>query len=131
MPIDLKSSLDATPFTVHVVGDVSQTPFDGAFKCRVKLSYRDQLRMDQVRREILGPDGPNASPRAQNTAELLSQLAIHLCDSPNWWKDSNGGLDLMDDNVLAAVWEQVRSIKQAATDAAKAAAEAVKAELKQ
>ena len=123
-------AINSEQFSVNVKGEVSGEQYAGVFKTKLRLSHRDQLRMDQVRRELLGDHADSASPRAQNQADVFSVLAIHLVgDVPKWWEGSNGGLDLEDDNVIAAVYEGVMKAKADAIKAIKGEAEEAKKEL--
>jgi hypothetical protein len=97
-------------FSLNVVGDATKTTWAGEFTVKTKLSWRDQLNMDKMRRELLGPDPQGASQDAVAQAVILSELAARLTDAPKWWTESKGGIDLYDDNVLTAIYEKVRKI---------------------
>lgn len=91
-------------FNVTVTGEESGQPFNGQFKVKTLLSRRDRLRADEIRRELIGgkPEGASASVIAD--ALVLSQLAVRIIESPAWWQNSQGGLDLADANVIGEVF---------------------------
>lgn len=103
-------------FSIKVVGEVTGTTWGGVFKTKLRLSHKDQLRRDQLRRDLLGDKAEHASSRAINQAEIFSEIAIHLIESPQWWKVSDGGLDLEDDIVVKTVYDEILKAK---ADAAK------------
>lgn len=99
------------PFDIDVVGEGSGTTFLGKFRVKTRLSFREQLRIDQIRRELIGPDpAGNVGDDAAAYAVALSELAVRLVEVPGWWKESKNGLDLEDENVLFDVWKKVREI---------------------
>lgn len=90
-------------FTVDVKGEISGRQFQGVFETKVKLSHREALKEDEVRRTILGTNPGDASEFARQLAGALAYLAVRIIDAPTWWRQSNNGLDLEDSNVLVAV----------------------------
>jgi hypothetical protein len=120
---------ESVKFTVTITGETSGETWRGEFAAKPRLSHRDQLARDRIRRELLGPDGTNAVPRAHNQAEIFSQLAVRLTEAPKWWSEAGNGLDLDDDNIVAEVYSQVMRIEQEAFERVKKAAEDAKAEL--
>lgn len=93
-------------FSINVVGDTTQEQWVGLFKVKTRLSHRDHLNRDRIRREMLGPNPQGVSPRADSIAEIFSQLSVRIVDAPSWWKDQGGGMDLADDNVVAKVYDE-------------------------
>ncbi len=94
-------------FSIDVVGEITGTKWAGVFKCKTRLSHRDALKRDQVRRGLLGPNPEAASVRAIDVADILSEASVRLVDFPSWWGASGDGLDLEDDNVLSAVYAKI------------------------
>jgi hypothetical protein len=92
-------------FTVdNFKGTTTGTLFTGKFKVRTRLSFRDQLRRDEIRRSLLGPTGTEASQGAAFVASLVSEMSVRVIDSPKWWTASDGGMELADLNVLSEVF---------------------------
>jgi hypothetical protein len=90
-------------FQIDVKGEVTGTRYEGLFKAKTSLTYRDMLKQDQVRRAVLGPDGDQAGALAQSIAQATAFLAVHLVESPNWWSQQGSGLDVVDVNILTEV----------------------------
>ena len=116
-------------FTVDVTGETTGKPFKGIFKTKLRLSHRDQLRQDEIRRELLGKNPETASPRAQNAAEVFSFVLAHLIETPTLWSVNGNGLDLEDDNVVSEVYSKIVEAKVEAQNKLKAEADAAKVEL--
>lgn len=101
------SGTGTSTFTVSLDGDKTGTKWHGEFTVKTLLSHRDELRRDQVRRELLGGVSPeHATVRSLNQADVFSELAARIIKAPSWWNESGAGLDLCDDNVIATVYSK-------------------------
>lgn len=94
-----------TKFEVDFKGSETSRRYQGLFTVKVKTSHRDTITEDQVRRGILGSNPQDAGVEALRLAGASAYLAVRLVgpDFPPWWKDSNGGMDAEDANVLVEV----------------------------
>lgn len=119
------------PFTLHVVGETTDLTWKGEFRAKKRLSHRDQLLKDQVRRELLGGQAGQPTERALSTSMILSELRVRLTKFPAWWTETGLGLDLDDDNVIGEMYDKALSIEQEAIDAKKKKAEAVQEKLRE
>lgn len=106
-------------FDIHVVGEETNETFTGKFRAKEKLSWADQLAIDRYMRELLGPLGNEASLVIKKRAEIISELNARLTESPDWWKDARGGLDVVDDNVVLAVYDKSIEVRTKWVDAQK------------
>ena len=96
----LKSTVE---FSVTVKGETSGKEYAGLFTAKTALSFRESLRQDETYRVILGVRPSEAGEYAATVAGAISYLAVRLTQSPTWWKETDGGLDLRgDDSVLVA-----------------------------
>jgi hypothetical protein len=111
-------------FSVDVVGEVTGETFKGVFKAVPRLSHRDNLRRDQLRRDLLGSKPEDASVDATNVSAVFSKLWVHLVEFPSWWKDSKNGLELLDETPVAAVYDNVARIEREAIEAIQKKAQA-------
>lgn len=118
-------------FTVSVVGETSGETFRGEFRAVKFLTHRQQLLLDQKRREILGTHSESASVRAQNQAEIFAQLFVRLSDAPKWWVESGQGMDLVDDNVMIEVFQAAMQVEKEALEELKKKAEKAREQLKE
>jgi hypothetical protein len=123
-------ALDPVTFTIQVEGDKTKEMHKGTFKAKPMLTHREELAVDRIRRDLLGAGSNDASGQAAATASILAELSVRLVDVPNWWKTSNGGLDLVDENVVATLYDKVMKIEKEAIDGVKQEGAEAKQELK-
>jgi hypothetical protein len=90
-------------FTVDIKGKETEETFKGEFEARTKLSLKDTLRQDEIRRTILGTNGAEASAEAYNIAFMAAYCAVRITKAPDWWTASDNGTNLEDLNVLDVV----------------------------
>ncbi len=110
-------------FEVRVDGEVTGEIWTGTFMAKKRLSHRDQLKKDLVRRELLGGAVGPATERANSTAMILSELAVRITKAPKWWTAMGDGLDFQDDNVISAVYDAAMAVERDAAEAHKKKAE--------
>lgn len=116
-------------FELHVVGDETGDTFHDKFRAKEKLSWADQLAIDRMRRELLGPLGGEADLNVQQRAQVIAELTFRLTEFPEWWKNAHNGLDLVDDNVVLKVYEEAQRIRKEYLDRMKAKGEEAKKKL--
>lgn len=107
-------SVDDVPFSFHETGENSEKTWNGDFRAKKRLSFRDHLRKDQVRRELLGSMGGGSTERALSIAMVLSELAVRLTKVPEWWVEKGNGIDLEDDNIIGLLYDECVKIENAA-----------------
>lgn len=119
-------------FAINTIGEDTNETFAGKFTCRTRLTHGERLTQDSIRRALLGtqPAGVTIGERAANTAEILASLQIRIVDSPSWWTNSNGGVDLVDDNLIIELYTTVMKAEADAKAELKKAADEAKGELK-
>lgn len=93
------------PFTVNIIGQRTNNPYTGKFTVKTILSRRENFLADERRRFILGMNPAGAPPALQGEAYMLGVLAVRLIEVPDWWKNSDGGLDIEDENVIGEVYK--------------------------
>jgi hypothetical protein len=119
------------PFTVHVVGDTTGLTWSGEFRAKKRLSHKDHLRKDQVRRELLGGQPGVPGERALTTSMILSELAVRLTKVPGWWTENGDGLEFQDDNVIGVVYDEALKVEREAAEKTKKAAEKIQEQLRE
>lgn len=112
--------------SIHVVGDVTGETYTGDFSFKPFLSCNDRIRADRIRRELLGANADEASEGASDRAWMVGQLAIRTTKSDDWWKSKEGGLQLIDENVLVAVYEAAMKVEKDAVARVKAKSDEAK-----
>lgn len=104
-------------FTIDVTGETTGDRKVGKFTAKKRLSFRDQLARDNLRRELLGPAVGQPLPRAMSAANIFSELGVRLVEAPSWWNDNDNGMGLEDDKVVATIFDKVMEIEEKALKA--------------
>lgn len=122
--------LETTPISLHIVGDKSNETFTGTFHVFRRLSHRLELFKDRKYRELIGPNPLDASEDNRFRAEVLAELAVAFSLVPDWFKESEFGQNLVDNNVIVKIYEEVMLVRKAAIDEIQSKAKDATVELK-
>lgn len=117
-------------FTVDVKGSDTDRQYTGVFTIKGRLTQRDYLLEDQIRRDVLGPNAQGAGQSAIGISIAVSYLKVRILKAPKWWTDSDGGLDLEDGNILPEVYYKAAECEQAEKKALAEQAEKARQDLK-
>jgi hypothetical protein len=102
--------VEGEAFEVHVKGVATGKTWDGKFRAKPLLTFREQMLADKMRREFTGTDVQDPDIVAQAT--IISELAFRLTEVPEWWRSNGGGLDLSDPNVLTEVYREAKKVEE-------------------
>lgn len=107
--------------SINVVGSTTGRSYSGSFTVKTVMSQRDVFAADLMRRQIIGPSPENTPPiqSLQLQAYMYAQVNAHTVEAPKFWKDTDGGLDLPDGNVVVAVYEEILKVEDAFSTAIK------------
>jgi len=103
-------------FTISVVGELSGETFRGEFEAVKFLSYRQQLLLDSERRRLIGDAAGTPSDNALTLAHIFSNLNVRLVKFPSWWVEAKNGVELVDENVVLAVFEATMKVQSDAVE---------------
>lgn len=104
-------AVDDVGFSINIVGETTQERWIGKFRALRRLSFRQQMTKDKLKREYLGDLAQYASSRAIEQAVVFADLAVSLTAMPDWWVSSGHGQELSDDNLIEAIWTEVAKIQ--------------------
>jgi len=121
---------NVTEFTVNIPVS-GQDPFRGKFRVKVKLSYREILSMDALRRQLLGPGGNEADGLASLIASSVAKIRTHAIETPSWWKDNENGLGFEDIEVVLGVLTELNKVEKDHLEGLQKAAEEARKDLKE
>lgn len=99
-------------FDLELVGDTTGVLHKGTFtaKCVLNMAGRHSLELEKTR---LMADYANPSPGLAGIAIALATLRAKLTDGPAWWKDSEGGATLIDENVVFKLFDECNKMEAA------------------
>lgn len=99
-------------FSVKEIDEETGETYAGQFKAKMRLSWNEQLRQDEMRRALLGDKSNDASVRANNMADMLANLRVCLTEWPKWWENEmKFGEAAFDDTIPLAVWQAIQAEK--------------------
>lgn len=120
-------------FNLSVKGEATGLKYEGTFKVKCLLTTAEKVNIG------LRIDAYNGGSKTvpQGIAVLnatLAELDVRIMESPSFWKDSDGGRQLMDTNVIYEIFAKTNAaeedfrtrMKEEAEKADKKAEESVK-----
>lgn len=98
------------PFDVAIKGRETGIMWTGKFKYR-RPTIGHRSRIDVMRARLNG-DLETVDTETKDFNEAISHLRWTIIESPEWWKDSNFGLDLYDGNVIGEIYSKVMEFEK-------------------
>lgn len=97
-------------FHIDVVGDVTGVQYKGEFtaKCVLNMAGKHAMELEKTR---LMADYANPSAGLAGIAISLATVRAKVIKGPEWWNSSNGGADLIDENVIFAIFDECIKIE--------------------
>lgn len=92
--------------TVDAIGEVTKKKFIGEFTCKIPRR-KEQCLIDKHRAFLNGNNPEQLDPATIRFHHMISYLRYTITESPKWWKESDLGYELYDENVVKAVYEAV------------------------
>jgi len=80
--------------------------YEGQFKvlCLLDMGQKHRLELEKTR--LLG-NYANPTDGLAGIAIILANLRVKIVDAPEWWKQSNGGYNVQDEDALVALYDKV------------------------
>lgn len=84
-------------------GGLTGFQYSGTFtvRCVLNINLKHQVELDKTR---LMSDMKNPTERLEAISTALAELKARIIEGPAWWKDSNGGLTILDEDVIALLY---------------------------
>ena len=93
-------------FEINTVGDTTFKHYQGQFTVRCILSIGQKHAMELENSRLLG-NYANPTGQLKGYATVLSTLRSKIIDAPEWWKQSLGGANINDENVLVDIFDEI------------------------
>lgn len=95
-------------FQIDVEGEVTKNRFIGDFVCKIPRK-KEQCSIDKHRALLNGPQPEQLSPETLRFHHMIAYLRFTLDerDCPKWWKESDLGYELYDENVVRSIYDHV------------------------
>lgn len=93
-------------FDFKFTGGLTGKDYDGQFTvvCVLNMLKKHQLEIEKTR---LMADFQNPTPGLSGLAIVLANLRVRIVDGPEWWKQSMGGFNIQDEDMLLALYDKV------------------------
>jgi hypothetical protein len=98
-------------FDFEHVGETTGKKYDGRFTalCVLNVGQRHLLGLEKTR--LLGSYA-NPTDDLAGLAIILANLRTKIVDGPEWWKQSNGGALIDDEDALVVLYRKVQEAEQ-------------------
>jgi hypothetical protein len=93
-------------FDFEHVGALTEKKYEGRFTVLALLDIGQKHRLELEKTRLLG-NHQNPTDGLVGIAVILANLRIKVVDGPEWWKQSNGGFSIQDEDVLVALYDKV------------------------
>ena len=105
---DLEKKLPSTTkrFSIDLEGSLTKIKYEGEFECKIPTA-RNQAEISKYKAFLNGSSVDGLDVGTINFHHMISHLRYTLAESPDWWKEKEGGYDLYDINVVEKVYDNV------------------------
>jgi hypothetical protein len=92
-------------FTISVIGEISKERYEGTFSCVCVPTggIRNGILRDETREAGDMTSIPN---ELFYRAKWLANVKWRVLEAPEWWRGTQNGLNLLDDNILKEVYDK-------------------------
>jgi len=112
-------------FTINKVGADTGHKYEGTFTVRCILDMGGK-HAEELEKTRLMADYANPSNGLWGIATTLSKLRGRIVDSPDWWKQSDGGTNILDEDVILFMYDECKRLEKEWRDDLDKKVEAVK-----
>lgn len=95
-----------TDFQIEVEGEVTKKRFVGEFSCKIPRK-KEQCLIDKHRALLNGPQPEFLGADTLRFHHMIAYLRYTIIDSPKFWKESDLGYELYDENVVKEIYDKV------------------------
>ncbi len=92
-------------FSIDEIGETTGHRYEGIFTVKCVLSMLDKHRLELEKTRLLA-DYANPTPHLQAIAVIMANVRARATDSPEWWKQSDFGNKLLDENVIVIIYDK-------------------------
>ena len=82
--------------------------YEGRFTVLSVLDMGQKHRLELEKTRLLG-NYQNPTDGLVGISIVLANLRVKIIDAPDWWKQSKGGYDILDEDMLMALYEKVQA----------------------
>jgi len=93
-------------FNFECLGEITGNKYDGNFEslCVLSVGKKHELEVEKTKLKL---DFKNPTDGLESISYLLAVLKVRLINAPTWWEQSRNGFDLLDENIIIALYSKV------------------------
>ena len=84
--------------------------YEGTFTALATLDIGQKHRLELEKTRLLG-NNLNPTDGLTGIAVILATLRVKIVDGPEWWKQSNGGYSIKDEDALVTLFDKVQALE--------------------
>ena len=92
-------------------GDATQHQYEGDFLVKCVLDIGDKVVLG-IEKSRITADLVNPTNHLEAIGVILSNLRVRIIESPEWWKQSKGGFDIIDENIISSLYQKALEQEQ-------------------
>lgn len=104
MPDDIPDTLHE--FQIDLLGSITKRKFAGEFVCKIP-TIKDQALIGKHEAYLNGEFPVYLNESILKVHKRIAYLKYTLVEVPRFWKNSDGGYELRDPNIIEAVYDEV------------------------
>jgi len=89
---------------------------EGNFSVKCRLTMRERQMMELNKSRLLGGHS-SPTDALMGISVMVATLITHITDAPEWWKQSDNGMDLEDETIVIKLFNQLTNEQVAWRDA--------------
>lgn len=93
-------------FSLEEKGLTTGLPYKGEFTVRAILNMGQKHALE-LEKTMLQADMKSPTPGLSGISNVLAELRVRIIKGPTWWRDSEGGALIDDENILIALYTKI------------------------
>jgi len=98
-------------FDFKEVGTITSEEYAGTFTVRCILNIGQKHAIELEKSRLLA-DQRNPTNGLISISIALAELHGRIIESPSWWKDSNNGIDIFDEEVIYSIFDKCMELEE-------------------
>jgi hypothetical protein len=92
-------------FEISHVGEITGKKYEGTFTVKCVLNLAEKRKVE-IERSSMSADLNNPTANLSAIAGVVANLRVRVVDAPDWFKQSIGTLDILDEEVFYDIFSK-------------------------
>ena len=98
-------------FIISLTGEFTRTKFEGEFKCRIP-NNETKTKVSKYRAMLNEGLDDHLDIGTRNYHQMIAYLKYTLVKFPDFWEETNSGMQLYDVNIVEEVYNKVLAFEE-------------------